>query len=294
VPKAAKALNRMTATLWALLEQGRETLIRRAEKKKDPLTLAERFVTRPEYEEVKDCLEDALANAEEALEERVVILVGGTRAGKTAMIAKLKAERKVNWHLVASPDLRSSYKAFLAGIAKALSLRDIEGSSSSEIQRSIMSKLEKMRGVLAIEELQSFSPKALEFLKGLLNHTQVCLVICMLPGQFRKMTRSTGEDMQQFLGRSVGVVKLEVTPALVATFAPQLWTRCPQAQELQTMLATEAMMGGGMSLLRDVCRDASLLSKSEGLKPHHITDALADFRRKIPAMGQVKGERRVA
>jgi len=185
--------------------------------------------------------------------------------------------------------MKRSYKKFLIGIASALKLRDIKDSTLAELHDSILSKLEKVRGVLAIQELQSFSASALEFLKMLLNHTQVSLVISMLPRKFESIIRSTGEDMQQFLGRSVGVVKLKVTTELVADFAPKLWKKCPQAAQLQTLLATEAAKGGGMSLLRDVCRDAQLLAEHDGLKPHHITDALRDFRRKVPAMLMMEG-----
>jgi hypothetical protein len=111
----------------------------------------------------------------------------------------------------------------------------------------------------------------------------------MLPGQFKRMTRQTSEDMQQFLGRSVGVVRLEVTDKLVASYSPKLWKSCPNAGELQRLIAAEAARGGGMSLVRDVCRDALLLAGETGVQPRHVDYALADFRRKVPAM-----ERRAA
>lgn len=289
VPTTPRGVEQIEETLLALVDRGRELLIKKAEGRKAAQSLAERFVMRPEYDEVVDCLEDAEANAEDALEERVVILVGGTRCGKSAILAKLISANKVHWRLRATPIMKRSYRKFLIGVGAALKLRDLKDSTLAELHDSILAKLEKVRGVLAIEELQSFSPSALEFLKTLLNDTQVSLVISMLPGQFERMKRSTGEDMQQFLGRSVGVVKLKVTTELVADFAPKLWKRCPQAAQLQTLLAAEAAKGGGMSLLRDVCRDAQLLAEHDGLKPHHITDALSDFRRKVPAMRMMEG-----
>lgn len=289
VPTTPRGVEQIEETLIALVERGRELLVKKAEGRKTAQTLAERFVMRPEYDEVVDCLEDAEANAEDALEERVVILVGGTRCGKSAILAKLISANKINWRLRATPIMKRSYKKFLIGVGSALKLRDLKDSTLAALHDSILSKLEKVRGVLAIEELQSFSPSALEFLKTLLNDTQVSLVISMLPGQFERMTRSTGEDMQQFLGRSVGVVKLKVTTELVADFAPRLWKKCPHAAELQELLAAEATKGGGMSLLRDVCRDAQLLAERDGLKPHHIKDALSDYRRKVPAMRMMEG-----
>jgi hypothetical protein len=289
VPTTPRGVEQIEETLLALVERGKDLLIKKAEGRRTAQSLAERFVMRPEYDEVVDCLEDAEANAEDALEERVVILVGGTRCGKSAILAKLISANKVNWRLRATPIMKRSYKKFLIGVGAALKLRELKDSTLAELHDSILGKLEKVRGVLAIEELQSFSPSALEFLKTLLNDTQVSLVISMLPGQFERMTRSTGEDMQQFLGRSVGVVKLKVTTELVASFAPKLWKKCPQATKLQNLLAAEATKGGGMSLLRDVCRDAQLLAEHDGLKEHHITDALRDFRRKVPAMRMTEG-----
>lgn len=289
VPTTQRGIESIKDDLTALLERGKELLIKRAETGSTKKTLAERFVNRPEYDEVIGALEDAARNADEGLEERVVIIVGDTRCGKSTLLTKLILENKVNWHLRAKPDMKGSYKRFLLGIGAALKLRDLDERNQSELQASILKKLDKVRGVLAIEELQSFSNRALEFLKNLLNDTQVTLVISMLPGQFRRMTRQTSEDMQQFLGRSVGIVQLAVTDKLVADYSPQLWKKCANAGQLQHIIAQEALKGGGMSLVRDVCRDALLIAGTSGVQPHHISDALTDFRRKIPAM-----ERRAA
>jgi DNA transposition AAA+ family ATPase len=305
VPTTQRGIDTIQDNLAALLARSKEMLTQRAEPGSRKLTLAERFVDRPEYQEVLDGLEDAARNAEDELEERVVLIVGGTRCGKSTLVAKLIADNKVHWSMQASPIMKRSYKQFLLGIGDALKIRGLYEErtvkrggekekitvepSQARLQSSIISKLDKVRGVLAIQELQSFSPAALEFLKKLLNDTQVSLVICMLPGQYARLCRQTSEDMQQFLGRSVGVVQLKVTDKLVAKFAPKLWKSCPNAGELQRMIAHAADQGGGMSLVRDVCRDAALLAESEGVKTHHITNALLDYRRKVPAM-----ERRAA
>ncbi len=302
LPTTSRGIDSIEANLLALLDRGKGLLEKKSEAGSKKLTLVEQFVHRPEYTEVVDGLEDAAENADAHLEERVVILVGGTRSGKSTLLAKLIAENKVNWKLRATPIMKRSYKQFLLGIGEALKLRGLYEErevkrngekvkltfepSQALLQTSILKKLDKVRGVLAIEELQSFSPAALEFLKTLLNDTQVSLVICMLPGQYARLIRQSSEDMQQFLGRSVGVVKLEVTDKLVASYCPKLWKSCSEAGKLQQLIALEAAKGGGMSLVRDVCRDAQLLTGGSGVQPHHINNALADFRRKVPAMGR--------
>jgi len=291
VPTTQRGIESIKDDLTALLERGKELLEKKASGRK-PLNVVDQFVMREEYTAVTDYLEDAVKNIEDHNEERIVFVLGETRQGKSSIIAKLKAENKVHWHLKATPAMKKSYKEFLAGIALALNLRDVKESTGAKLQKAILGKLDKVTGVLAIEELKSFSNDALEFLKMLLNDTQLCLVVCMLPGQYRHIRKCRGEDSedrQQFLGRSVGVVNLEVTPKLVASFAPKLWKGCADARMLQTAIAEEAAKGGGMSLVRDVCRDALLIAGTSGVQAHHISDALTDFRRKIPAM-----ERRAA
>jgi hypothetical protein len=293
VPSTERGLVKITQQLDTLITKGKEGLEKAAQGRRTIVPLSDRFVMRPEFTEVCEYLEDAESNNEEELEERIVLLIGRTRCGKSATLAKLKAQGKVAWHLNATPDLKGSYRAFLTGIAKSLRLRDLDEKSASSLQESIISKLGKAHGTLAIEELSNFSRRGLEFLKMLLNQTQVNLLICLFPGQYERLVRRSkrgDEDAEQFLGRSVGVVKLEVTKALVADFAPKLWQRCPQADELQNTIALEASKGGGMSLVRDVLRDAGLIAESVGgLRPHHVTTAIQDYRRKVPAM-----ERRAA
>jgi hypothetical protein len=291
VPTKQGGIDSIRDNLLALVDRAKELLEKKAAGRK-PVSVVDQFVMREEYTAVTDYLEDAAKNIEDKNEERIVFVLGETRQGKSSIIAKLKAENKVHWHLKATPAMKKSYKEFLAGIALALNLRDVKESTGAKLQKAILGKLDKVTGVLAIEELKSFSNDALEFLKMLLNDTQLCLVVCMLPGQYRHIRKCRGEDSedrQQFLGRSVGVVNLEVTPKLVGQYNPTLWKRCPDAGKLQQIIAEEAVKGGGMSLVRDVCRDALLLAGADGVKPHHISDALTDFRRKIPAM-----ERRAA
>lgn len=283
LPSTPAGEKKMTAKLALLVTRGQELLARQAEPTAR-LSIAQRYVMRPEYEDILGCLEDAATNAADDLEERVVLIVGPTRSGKSWTLAKLKAEQKAHWHLRASPGMKRSYRRFLLGIAAALSLRDLEERNIDTLERDILKRMSRVQGVLAIEELQRFSPSALEFLKMLLNESQVTIVIFMLPGQYTRMTRSTGEDMQQFLGRSAGVVRLQVTEQLVTDYKPELWKACPNAAELKALVRNEALKGGGMSLVRDVLNDAWLLAKSEGLKTHHVHDALKAFRHKIPTM----------
>lgn len=293
VPTTQRGLEKIAQQLDTLITKGKEALEKAAQGRRTVVPLTDRFVMRPEFSEITDYLDDAQANNEEELEERIVLLIGRSRSGKSATIAKLKAQGKIAWHLNATPELKGSYRAFLLGIAKALRLRDLDEKNAASLQDSIISKLAKAEGTLAIEELANFSRRGLEFLKMLLNQTRVNLLICLLPGQYQRLVKRAqrdDEDAEQFLGRSVGIVKLEVTKQLVADFAPKLWQRCTQADELQSVIALEASKGGGMSLVRDVCRDAGLIAEhTGGLKPHHVTTALQDFRRKVPAM-----ERRAA
>lgn len=263
------------------------------------LSIAERFVRRAELDDVEGALEDARTRQERGNEERVVIVTGATRAGKSWLIEKLKSKQLVQWHLKgggASPDAfskedgsrrKTRYHAFLQTLGRTMKIRDLDLKTSDDLAASILQKLQGVEGVLAIEELQRFTPRCLEFFKDLLNHSKVSLLLCMLPGKFKAMARSGHEDMQQFLGRSVLHVELRVSADLVKAYAPEVWDRCPEAAKMCRLIAEEAERGGGMSLVREVCEAAVIFApRRASVTAEHIGKALAAYRRAVPVMSR--------
>lgn len=293
LPKSADGVKSVLSNLKELARRGDMLAKERDEKKhrKEALSIAQRFIARDELEDVLGALDEARSRQKRGLEERVVIVIGATRSGKSWMIEKLKAEQQVQWHMKASGGIKTRYRAFLEALASTMRLREIEGKTVDALEKSIMSKLTGIEGVLAVEELQRYSPRALEFFKDLLNHTKVSLLFCMQPGQFRRMSRSGHEDMQQFLGRSVLHVELKVSANLVHSFAPEVWDRCSEAAKMCRIIADEAEKGGGMSLVREVCEAAAFFAPRRlPVTSEHISKALAAYRRAVPVMSRTSAQ----
>ena len=289
LPKSGDGVKSIERKLTELARRG-DILAKEREDKAhaaEARSIAERFVRRAELEDVEGALEEARSRQKRGIEERVVIVTGATRAGKSWLIEKLKGEQAIQWHLKATGGMKTRYRAFLEKLGAAMKLRDVEGKTVDALESSIIGKLNGLEGVLAVEELQRFSSRALEFFKDILNHSKVSLLLCMLPGQFRKMARSGHEDMQQFLGRSVLHVELKVSPALVKAYAPDVWDRCPDAAKLCRQIADEAERGGGMSLVREVCEAAVIFApKRAPVTAEHVSKALAAYRRAVPVMSR--------
>lgn len=286
IPTGARGEEQITDKLLRLVDHGMEQLRRKVEDAAPKLALVDKFVERPELERARKILKRATDAAENGDEAKVAWLVAPSQFGKTTLITKLQQEGKVHWLMKATPSMRRSYKRFLRGIASALNLRGVEGRTADQVEDSIVAKIGKAKGVLAIQELQRLSDQALEFLKTLLNDTSVSLLISMLPGQYEAMLKRDSEDMQQFVSRSVGVVLLKVEEGFVSSFHPQMWAKCPDAEAIKKAIRTEAYKGGGVRLVKAVCGDIRVISAADSRAPliSDFQSALEDFRRRVPAM----------
>lgn len=286
LPTGTRGVEQIADKLNRLIDHGMDQLRRKVEDATPKLALVEKFVERPELEKTRKILKRSTDAAESGDEAKVAWLVAPSQFGKTALITKLQQEGKIHWLMKATPSMRRSYKRFLRGIASALNLRGVEGRTADQVEDSIIAKIGKAKGVLAIQELQRLSDQALEFLKTLLNDTSVSLLISMLPGQYEAMLKRNSEDMQQFVSRSVGVVLLKVEESFVGRFHPQMWQKCPDAEAIKRAIRAEAYNGGGVRLVKAVCSDILVISAAEERSPQldDFKDALEDFRRRVPAM----------
>ena len=286
IPTGSRGEAQISDKLTRLVDSGMEQLRRKVEDAAPKLALIEKFVERPELDKLRKVLKRAVDAAEEHDEAKVAWLVAPSQFGKTTLITKLQEEGKVHWLMKATPAMRRSYRRFLKGIASALSLRGVEGRTVDQVEDSIIAKIGDKKGVLAIQELQRLSDQALEFLKTLLNDTSVSLLISMLPGQYEAMLNRDSEDMQQFVSRSVGVILLKVESGFVGHFHPQMWQKCPDAERIKRAVIAEAYKGGGVRLVKAVCSDIRVIASSQHRAPliDDFQNALADFRRRVPAM----------
>ena len=287
VPTTKDGVNKMVTSLKSLVTRATTLMTEAAEAKETQLAqVSATWVDRPERKEIEQALTVCKRRQRQGIEERVIIIVGPTRSGKTMLLDRLMAVQAIQWRIRVTSGMKRSHRAFLEHLASAMGVREIEAKTVDKLEAQIQARLKSFSGVLAIEEMQRISGRALEFFKDLLNDSQVSLILAMLPQQYARMCRSKNEDMHQFLGRCVRSVELEVTEGLVRNFAPDLWSQCDSPQRLIKALVKEAESGGGMSLIREVCSAATLLAGRGRVEESHVQTALSVYRGGVPVLSQ--------
>lgn len=277
MPSQARGAANLEKNLRALVQRGEQLLMDSTAPTSAPLELIER----PELARVEDALKEARRRLARDIEERLITVVGPTRSGKTCLIKLLTARQKVDWTFRARPSAKRSYRKFLEGLAKAVSVRDIEGKDSDGLEEAILAKLNVTACTLAIEELQRFSRAALEFLKSLLNDTQATIVLFIKHQEWKTMKRSKNEDMQQFLGRNIATIHLHITPAMVESLAAKAWPHGGDATQYP-IIAQEGEKGGGMSAVRCILENSARLAKQRPVAAAQVKAALTVYRLGVP------------
>lgn len=286
MPTTEAGVQSICNSLRDLMKRGELLLRDRAEetRQEEARSIAERYVPRDELTDVHDALREASARLRVGNEERNIVVIGETRSGKSWMIEKLLSEQKVQWRFRARPASKGRYRAFLKGIAKALNMRDIDKRDIDDLEEAILDKLNENPCAIAIEELQRFSKRALEFLKCVMNETKATLLLFLKPREYKRMVNADDEDAEQFLGRTVVKVELHVTAALVKAMAKQAWqTPCPEA--VAKLIAEAAAKGGALSLVREVLTNAvTFAGGASRVERQHVESALEAYRRGVPEL----------
>lgn len=285
MPTSARGVDSITKAISDLIKRG-EMLMREQMQLRelaDNRSIAERFVKRPELQDVHDALSEAAKRLRSHNEERNIAVVGPTRSGKSWLIAKLLDEQKVNWSFRAKPHMKRRYSSFLRGLAKALGKRDIDKLDIADLEESILAKLSEHPCTLAIEELQRFSKASLELLKTIMNETKATLIIFMKPKEYERMCNADDDDAQQFLGRTIVKIELHVTPQLVQSITRDAW-KAPCPEGTAKLIAECAEKGGSLSLVREVVENATTFAGRSPIQREHVEKALAVYRRGVPEL----------
>lgn len=282
VPTTERGQESITLTLRALVQRGTDMLTERESAVK-PTVL--KLLERPELDLVLKALKVANQRLQAGIEERLITVVGATRSGKSCLIKLLADRQKIDWSFRALPSSKTHYRKFLEGLAKSVAMRDIASKSACDLEELLLSRFSSAPCVLAIEELQRFSRRALEFLKSVLNDTQATIILFLKPAEWRLMRRTTNEDMQQFLGRNITTVLLTVDPAVVQRLADGAWQGgCPAP--LAAEIAAEAEKGGGMSAVRVILQKCESFARGKPVTQVMVKAALRSYRAGVPELGQ--------
>lgn len=280
VPTTARGIESISLTLRALVQRGNDLL---ADRETPVTPTALKLLERPELDLVLKALKVANQRLAAGIEERLITVVGATRSGKTCLIRLLADRQKIDWSFRALPSAKTHYRKFLEGLAKAVGMRDIGSKSACDLEDLLLARFSSAPCVLAIEELQRFSRRALEFLKSVLNDTQATILLFLKPAEWRLMRRTTNEDMQQFLGRNITTVMLKVDPAVVQRLAADAWAGgCPAP--LAAEIAAEAEKGGGMSAVRVILQKCESYARGKPVTPVMVKAALKHYRSGVPEL----------
>lgn len=278
-PKMASAVTRMEANLAALVEHGKAWVRKKADvamrSKIRPVGNA--FIEFPEYSLIKAAIKRAQERVELRSEERLVVVVGEFRSGKTWCFDKLLEDGVSTWGVAATVSWKESFRAMLEKLHKViLGTPAVASWPCWKLEDHMLENLENQTGVLAVQELQDVSRKSLVFLKTVLNTTTMTMVWFMTPEYYRWFHRSGGDDhadRTQIIARIGDVVWMGAeTAETVAALAPDLWAGVPADDERLQLIVSEANKLGAKSLLRRVSK---MLSDTPGIH-------------RPPTLGQVK------
>lgn len=179
--------------------------IRLERAKASKLTGGAAFVRIPWQEAVKNAVTLAKLKPTEDC-ERLVVGLGETGAGKTALGRQLKIEHD-GVLVEASEPWRTSYFAALFDIGLELGISEADlGNSAATAQRAVLKKLKVNRRVLVIDEGEYFGPAVTNLVKLLLNKTATVIVILAIPALYTRWQKSAWVESAQTSRRSEAVV----------------------------------------------------------------------------------------
>lgn len=213
----------------------------------------EGFIEFPEYIELKAAIKACQKKVSQHSEERLVMVVGETRSGKTTMKRKLLEDGIATWAVHATPSWKGSYFEMLTALYKSIFQSAPPFRKSAEIEREVLNSLRQQTGCLVIEELRLLSPQGTAFLRTLLNETTCTLVIMMAPEDHLRLRSSTGADRAdraQLMARVEWTVRIaSPSPEVVKAFAPDLWPHVRPDDERLQLIATAASALGSKSCI---------------------------------------------
>jgi hypothetical protein len=258
-PTQPTSASRLLSHLAALVEHA-ETWVRKAQDfdlRASQRHVSADFIEFPEFKEIKEVIKRCQGRVESRSEERLAVVVGESRSGKTWAFDKLLQDKVATWGVGATPAWKSSYFAMLRALYRVIFSKVCPHRSASAAEEAILSTLRGQSGVLMVTELQLIHPLSLAFLKTVLNETTVTVVLFMTPEYHSRLLLSDGPDRAdrcQLLARCAGTVVFpKEDAAKVVAFAPELWRGCnPKSDPRLEVIAAEANRLGAKSLIRRV------------------------------------------
>lgn len=249
--------------------------------------VGETFIEFPEYGLLKKAIKRAKERVTEAIEERLIIVVGPSRSGKTMMFRKLLEDEIATWAVSAMPSWRRSYFAMLEDLHEQVLGVSPKRRSATLAEKDLKRHFAKHGGVMEVIELQHICADSQAFLKTLLNETTLVLVWFMTPKNFERLLVDEGgdlDDRRQLLGRCTEIIRIGAESAeTVRQMAPELWAGVPDDDGRLQRIADEANRLGYKTLIRVVSKSLKdLVSAGREPSAAEVEAALKAFRTCVP------------
>ncbi|MES2596042.1 MAG: AAA family ATPase [Verrucomicrobiota bacterium] len=227
--------------------------------------------------------------AEESSEERLIVIRAATGEGKTWLRRWLVTKGHVHYVVSARPSWRRNYTAFLRSVAGVLNLDVAAIRAAAELEAEIITKASTIAGVVWLEEVQSLSAMAQEFIKLLLNETHLTAIIVLTPEAYTAMKHAASGDTLQLFRRAACNMELaHADEAFLRATAPDLWCKTHEKGCMQRILA-EAERFGGRALIKDVtARLRTATAKVAFITLNDVEDALSCYRANVPDLATAR------
>lgn len=191
---------------------------------------------------VKETL-DALEIAKESDDEHRLVIVSGHRgSGKTRTLHMCR-HRVPGHYMEALPSWGGSYFDFLMLFAEGLGMELSSKRSKGALESAILDESRQNPRPIYIDEMNYFSPNAINFLKTMLNRVPAPIVTATIPkflAGLRTESR-TAQEAAQFVRRAVAIVHIpEVTDRAVFFVQKAFFRKVSLTQEDAKAIAAAA------------------------------------------------------
>lgn len=291
-PKTPKTRAELTAALAGLVEHAHNHLLRvdDAARRQRMAAVATQFVELPDYAGVRAAIRAASAKigSRGEDEERLVVFKARTRGGKTFLADKLMEEGLVTWKVVATPCWKTSYKALLQKLADLTGIRAVRH-SVLDLETAVLAHLQSLSGVLLFEEVQALCSLSQEFIKTVLNQTNLVVCIFITNEAHDDLLGRGGNSLAQLFARAEATLPASpITPDIVRMFAPDLWQHAAHDGQLQRVADTANELGA-LSAVRRICAMIRAdLGTRNLITDAMVADAVADYRAAVPLVQTVQ------
>jgi len=131
---------------------------------------------------------------------RVILVEGDSGLGKSSALTLLQTKYGQRVLVVEACDAwADNPMALLGAILEALGVKELAMSREGRL-RQVVTKLKELRVAIAIDEAHHMGPHCLNTCKTLINQTPCEIILLALPTLWRKLERTSYEEVKQLLG----------------------------------------------------------------------------------------------